>query len=364
MMPHALPKCVQSSPKPRPHGSARRLHVPPRHAEFSPDHVRVVPVDWYMIPPSASPVLQTQAELDALGTYVAPIVYGGLGNNMYQIAALSVHARKLGIPCVIGFFKHWNREFHSFDMFGGHPAPAPFITLKNVFPNILFANFEPAVELQHTEINNKYAFEISEPDEFVPLPSLEELQERRFVHGYFFNSAYWHPERQHVLDLFDAHPAVKAYVQAYYGAYLEGERETVSLHLRLGYAGEADTVLLGVRLFPSAAWYQNIFEREFNFLKVIYIVVSDDPVRARAFMQPIKARLPGLRFKIIQDNVAVALHVMSRCKHHVLTSSTLSFWGAYLDRNQPFGGRTILHSSFFADHGEAMLPYLSWQVIQ
>eukprot|EP00042_Codosiga_hollandica_P036863 m.285927 g.285927 ORF g.285927 m.285927 type:complete len:289 (+) comp54978_c0_seq15:1501-2367(+) len=224
MMPHALPKCVQSSPKPRPHGSARRLHVPPRHAEFSPDHVRVVPVDWYMIPPSASPVLQTQAELDALGTYVAPIVYGGLGNNMYQIAALSVHARKLGIPCVIGFFKHWNREFHSFDMFGGHPAPAPFITLKNVFPNILFANFEPAVELQHTEINNKYAFEISEPDEFVPLPSLEELQERRFVHGYFFNSAYWHPERQHVLDLFDAHPAVKAYVQAYYGEFRSSSR--------------------------------------------------------------------------------------------------------------------------------------------
>ena len=53
---------------------------------------------------------------------------------------------------------------------------------------------------------------------------------------------------------------------------------------------------------------------------------------------------------------------MAMCTHHVLTSSTLSFWGAYLDERQPTGGKTILHDSFFDAHGRGMLPYTEWIV--
>ena len=54
--------------------------------------------------------------------------------------------------------------------------------------------------------------------------------------------------------------------------------------------------------------------------------------------------------------------VMALCTHHVLTSSTLSFWGAYLDERQPTGGKTILHASFFDAHGRGMVPYTEWIV--
>jgi ABC-type dipeptide/oligopeptide/nickel transport system permease subunit len=70
-----------------------------------------------------------------------------------------------------------------------------------------------------------------------------------------------------------------------------------------------------------------------------------------------------VRFYIVRENQVMSLHMMSRCKHHILTSSTLSFWGAYLDPNQPNGGRTVYHPSFEVDHGIHMVPYTFWERI-
>jgi hypothetical protein len=39
--------------------------------------------------------------------HIRPILYGGLGNQMFQIAASCVLARSLNRPCLIGFWKHW-----------------------------------------------------------------------------------------------------------------------------------------------------------------------------------------------------------------------------------------------------------------
>ncbi len=56
------------------------------------------------------------------------------------------------------------------------------------------------------------------------------------THHYYYID--WHPWRDVVLDLFEMHPAIKHYVQYYYGSLLNGPLETVSLHLRFGYNAE------------------------------------------------------------------------------------------------------------------------------
>lgn len=70
--------------------------------------LKVIPVGWYTPPAGLGPsTIQTGKELAALGPYVAPILYGGLGNVMFQLAALHVYAKTMGVPCVVGFFDHW-----------------------------------------------------------------------------------------------------------------------------------------------------------------------------------------------------------------------------------------------------------------
>lgn len=67
---------------------------------------------------------------------------------------------------------------------------------------------------------------------------------------------------------------------------------------------------------------QRIFEKS----RVHYLVFSDNNEKARAFMQPLSAY--GHKWTLIDENVVVSIQLMAMSKHHILTSSTLSFWGA------------------------------------
>jgi len=53
--------------------------------------------------------------------------------------------------------------------------------------------------------------------------------------------------------------------------------------------------------------------------------------------------------------------MMARCDKHILSNSTLSFWGAYLDNKQE-NNDTYLHESFFEYHPRTMIPYNNWQI--
>jgi hypothetical protein len=94
---------------------------------------RVIPLGWYSPPADMGP--PTITSLDELknlgrcayaschsilsqlgpagfisrvaGRYVAPILYGGLGNALFQLAATHVYAKTVGVPCVVGYFDHW-----------------------------------------------------------------------------------------------------------------------------------------------------------------------------------------------------------------------------------------------------------------
>jgi hypothetical protein len=58
--------------------------------------VKVVPVGWFDGRKMGPPNIHTLAELEGLGKHVAPVLYGGLGNQLFQLAALHVYARSVG----------------------------------------------------------------------------------------------------------------------------------------------------------------------------------------------------------------------------------------------------------------------------
>jgi hypothetical protein len=166
-------------------------------------------------------------------------------------------------------------------------------------------------------------------------------------------------------------------VSLYYGKLLDDPvLRPVSLHLMLSESNKSKTKMINQRSFPSPQWYDRVLLREFDHETTLFFVISDDANLAERFMTSFGETL---NFIVLRENSVVALHIMSRCQHHILTSSTLSFWGwtsslcvlhdsdtigAYLDKNQPTGGRTILAPSFFSDHGRMMIPYPSWEVIE
>ncbi len=59
-------------------------------------NVKVIPIGWFDGRTIGPPTITSLAELDGLGKYVAPVLYGGLGNQLFQLAALHVYARSVG----------------------------------------------------------------------------------------------------------------------------------------------------------------------------------------------------------------------------------------------------------------------------
>lgn len=189
------------------------------------------------------------------------------------------------------------------------------------------------------------------------------------IHGYFFNSKYWHHERNFILNevlAFDV--SIDDYLKETYSSLLPTSdadsgvevKETCSVHLRLGYSSEPAKVLVKDRAFPPKHFLQTALERIGP--AVTFVIFADDLNTARKMLEP--AEQAGYSFVYVDENVVMSVRLMSLCKHHILTSSTLSFWGAYLDQRQPNGGKTILHESFFVSHGRNMIPYSTWEVIK
>ena len=68
--------------------------VPPANTSLC-SSVPVIPTGWFAGRGLGPAMIHTLAELQALGKYVAPILYGGVGNELFQLAALHVYARSI-----------------------------------------------------------------------------------------------------------------------------------------------------------------------------------------------------------------------------------------------------------------------------
>ena len=177
-----------------------------------------------------------------------------------------------------------------------------------------------------------------------------------------------------MLERLSFNPAIDRYIHKVYGDLLSGEATTVSVHLRVGYSGEPAAGNLRERGFPPFEYFAEAFaliggiggmdSNEENRGHTTYLIFADDIDTAKSQLGPLSDK--GYSMVYVGENVVTSVRMMSMCKHHIMTSSTLSFWGAYLDPMQPTGGRTLLHQSFFEQHGKGMIPddyAASWEVL-
>lgn len=170
-------------------------------------------------------------------------------------------------------------------------------------------------------------------------------------------------ERRYLLShVFAFHPVMEAYVHDHYGGSLKGERESVSVHFRLGGDDEPWKEMVRDRPYPTARWYEHVMRTQFNVSKVIFLIFTDNVGKAAQILRAMPMH-DTIQYQMIEEDFAMSMLLMSKCKHHIATVSTFSFWGAFLDKYQPNnGGKAIFPPKFTAVHN-APLPFSNWQVI-
>jgi hypothetical protein len=292
---------------------------------------------------------------------VSLVLMGGLGNLMFQMSALLSYCKDKDLKPLLGYWtthqsesSRWNQPFERYGInshfmpWGGHKMKDPNITLGEIYPKLPWFNSKPNAFDWWFDQDLAWDIDTGKGGVFTDLD--ERVTPPYLMQGYFFNRKFWHHNRDYLLDIFQPHQKLMDWINFHYSNLFN--QNTISVHIRFG----AERDFMAPNQVPHD-WIMNRIRENYDDTNIL--MFSDDIVKLRKFIES-----QGLRKSqcyVIDEDPHVCMILMSMCDKHILTNSTLSFWGAYLDKKQenPY---TFIHESFFENHPKEMIPYNQWQI--
>jgi hypothetical protein len=228
-------------------------------------------------------------------------ILGGLGNMMFVIAAVEDLAKK-------------NNDVAYFPNVQHHLARVNTLRAK-IYPDSDVSAFEYLQIFRNfywhengvTTKNDTYPFNYKAMD----------YQNGTMYHGYFQSEKYF-TDREYILNLFEPSDFVLNQI-AKYKELLTGE--TCAIHIR---RGDFSLDQNSKHHTKDMNWYTTAMD----IVKAEkYIIFSDD-------IEYAKKNFVGDKFNFINDKDYNELFIMSMCKHNIISSSSFSWWGAWLNKNK------------------------------
>lgn len=227
--------------------------------------------------------------------YVTATFSGQLGNQMFQVAAAYALALDNGARPLF-----------------------PELATKKLY-NIPINREFVFWRLDTTKPKTKVAYTFVEHSlRYAPIT----FRPNMCIQGFFQTEKYFKHRKAEILALFAPKEAVVDYLQSKYADILD-HPNTVSIHLRTYFANDPSHIFYefnggeylekAVALFPEDA---------------LFVVFSDDIEWCQAHLSHLAANI-----LFVHDEPHNDLYLMSMCKHNIISNSTFSWWGAYLNLN-------------------------------
>lgn len=226
--------------------------------------------------------------------FVTCKLMGGLGNNLFQISAaysLSIRDNKKFI-CDKTDISLSHNPFNHYE--------------KNIFKKIEFKS-----DLSNYEIFSENGFNHRE---------IPKTNNNLKLIGYFQSEKYFKDNRKEILELFESSKETKEKLNKKYSDI--SFNNSCSIHVRRGdYLKLQDYhTVLDINYFKKA--YESIGEEK------EYLIFSDDLEWCKKNLSFIKNK------KFIEGNTDYEdLYLMSICADNIISNSTFSWWGAWLNQN-------------------------------
>ena len=225
---------------------------------------------------------------------------GGLGNMMFQIAFIEYEGKMNKFQT-----GYWNVEQNLNHLNGNvHHNPG----LQHAFDYLNIFN-----KFQWPRISNPPKAKIDVPFHYQTF----KVQDNVMYDG-FFQSENYFPNRNFILNLFLPSPFVNLKLQKY-EHILKGT--TCSIHVRRG-----DYLKYDLHVAREMDYFNRAMAAVGSVDK--YLVFSDD-------IEWCKTQFVGDKFIFIeQEKDYVELFLQSKCNHNIISSSSFSWWGAYLNNKE------------------------------
>ena len=191
-------------------------------------------------------------------------------------------------------------------------------------------------ECTHVNIQKNYEHvfwrvTVDKPIPFLPIDYFEpqyhyapiSYQPNMKLWGWWQSEKYFKQHKEQVLDLFEPSDKIIAYLGAKY-SYIINHPTSVAIHIRT-YAFENPPT----RQFPFPGLHYFYNATSLFPSDALFVVFSDNiPWCKQHFC------LPDQNVIFIEEQEHYnALYLISLCKHQIISNSTFSWWGAYLNKN-------------------------------
>jgi hypothetical protein len=234
----------------------------------------------------------------------------GLGNTLFQIATqyaiykkynLKINIYELKLYC--NLLKKFNYD-HDIKLF------------KKIFERYNYENNE----INEVIIREGEAYQV---EQFVDNYFLERiknnLNKNIKIEGYFQSHLYFDEYRDDILDLFSIDDISLDYIKNKYSVLFDNNKICISIHIRMNYA---NCINYNFNYFEKAI---NYFNERFN--NIHFLIFSNN-------IESISKWFEHQNYTIVTNNIDyIDLGIMSLCKHNIISHSTFSWWGAYLNNN-------------------------------
>lgn len=143
------------------------------------------------------------------------------------------------------------------------------------------------------------------------------------IHGYFPTEKYFAHHREKILNLFAPHPDDLKYIRTKYH-WLIDHPNTVSIQLRKYFEDPNGTIFV-----QYGKDYVRKAMKHFSD-NALFLVFSNDMNFAKENIP--EEMLSHVKF-IENEPHYIDLHLISLCKHNIISNSTFGWWGAWLNQN-------------------------------
>ncbi len=168
------------------------------------------------------------------------------------------------------------------------------------------------------------------------------LRKNCYIKGWFQSEKYFQDIRPTLLKEFT--PRKKIRISGYIKRILENE-ECISLHVRRGDYVRIHHVLHPIYYKNAISYMSGIYHDP------VFLVFSDD-------LEWVKRNIPieGRCIYVNEDGNLKdyeELFIMSRCKSNIISNSTFSWWGAWLNRHED---KTVVAPKIWMDGQSGIVP--------
>ena len=231
---------------------------------------------------------------------------GGVGNQLFQIAAGYNLSRKLKTNYVINYNgNNYESEREKIDKSISnniHHIPQYQKYKDGLYKNIKQSNYDDF------DTYNQVGFN------FTPIPNKDNTK----LVGYYQSEKFFSEYSHEIKDLFNFSNSIKKNVKKKLGKF---KRKKLGIHIRC-YARNFAI------LPPMPKIYYEIALNRFNKKEYDYILITDNPKQAAE-------KLKNKNYSFLNNNDEIEdLYLLSQCDSIIMSNSTFSWWGAWLGKKK------------------------------